>query len=317
MAKSPARRTRKWIKKKLNELAFHRCGETDSRRVCVVDNEGLLMTCNGTQIQIPRFRRWRHGFFLLGAIFGTIAALALLSETLHDEAYSYIIDVNATQTNDFDSYYSYQTDPPADDQEDDEKNPNPLKFWSVSKFFFVISSSMYLMEALTDGVELYSKKKRWMFPMAFGAGAALDLCASVVTNESRTWSTFISGYFGAIFYCLSATLNIIDNRFFYWLPESVNEMTAILLGDALFLAGCVVDIGISYWDRPTSTEVHSQVAAWGVVSSLLWLLDWIMYGMAEVEMFDDPVIMVYVDQDGIPKETGFEFSRDTSFVLQQ
>jgi hypothetical protein len=233
----------------------------------------------------------RHGAFFLGALFGTIAALSDLLEALRDDSGN-------------------------DDADDDDiQILNPLEFWSFYKVMSVASTLMYLLESWLDGRDEY-RGKRWMFPLVFGFAAFLDLLSCLLDDDARPWPSFVSGFAAAHLFVLSAFVTIYDNRLYYSLKLTNPAMLAIPVGDALFLAGSVVDLCVSYWENPKSSSMGwLRVAAWSLVSALLWLLDSLVYRLADVEIFENPVTSTMSEEVELGTETGAPAQIVVSFQL--
>jgi hypothetical protein len=225
-----------------------------------------------------------HGAFFLGALFGTIAAISDLKDALRDSSGNYDDD---------------------DAQDDDAQiSTNPLGVWSFYKVMSVASTLMYLLESWLDGREEYGGK-RWMFPLVFGLAAFLDLLSCLLDDEDRPWPSFVTGFAAAHLFVLSAFLTIYDNRLYYSLQLTNIAMMAIPVGDALFMAGSVVDLCVSYWENPKSSSMGwVPVAAWSLVSALLWLLDSLVYRLADVEIFENPVTLTMGEEEEHRTETG-------------
>jgi hypothetical protein len=118
----------------------------------------------------------------------------------------------------------------------------------------------------------------------------MDLLSCLVEDEDRPWPSVVIGSIAVHLFLLSALVTIYDNYRYYVFIATHRSMAAIFLGDLLFLAGSIIDVCLSYWDVPGSSMGWVRVASWSLASSLLWLIDSLIYRWADVKMFEEPDI---------------------------
>ena len=208
-----------------------------------------------------------HSAFFLGALFGTVASLSDLR--------------NALCYNSGDSEEEGSAHVPV---------RNPFEFWTFYKMLSVASTLMYLLDSFLHDCEAYTMDQRWMVPLLFGSAAGMDLLSCVVEDEDRPWPSVVIGSIAVHLFLLSALVTIYDNYRYYGFIATHRSMAAIFLGDLLFLAGSIIDVCLSYWDVPGSSMGWVQEASWSLASSLLWLIDSLIYRWADVKMFEEPDI---------------------------
>lgn len=185
--------------------------------------------------------------FFLGALFGTVAACYDVYTALH--RHNFVLP----------------------------KGKTSLTYMDFSKLMYLMSNVMYVAEAYQEASST-KNKDRWLFPLIFGTGALLGLLVGLVPG---TWFAYVGSFVSAFLFVFSSILTIFENIPFY----TRSSMLAILIGDALFLAGSLVDLSLCYWSGPSSTMGPISEAGWCLVSSLLWLIDAIAYRLVDVDLW--------------------------------
>eukprot|EP00978_Attheya_sp_CCMP212_P025079 scaffold80008_cov47-Attheya_sp.AAC.1 len=179
-----------------------------------------------------------------------------------------------------------------DDYDDyDDKQPfvmgfavtvyNALSFFAA--FTFIMNAVIDVAWARNDmhgqKTTRFNKDTRVAMAVAilFGIGALFENLSLVFSNDDRASAalTLVATHT----YLLSGIITVRSTS-----PSCADTSVALATsGNILFLAGSLIDAIISYVGDPDIIEVNVLVlASWNLVSSILWLLDAILYILADL-----------------------------------
>ena len=264
-------------------------GVIEDNKQAVLDAEPLVGRLdNGEGLPLPEVRRpllLQHSAFFLGSMFASIASVMDLRDAIVEE----------------------WGDSESEDSESEDSNDgqNPLLVWNTYKTLSVISTLLYLLDSrIQANRDTSLHENNYAFPALFGLAASFDLISCLVDDEYKPWPSFYAGAIAVHLFLLSAVATVYINGRDGEYTYSTTDFPALLLttGDLLFFFGSFIDVCISYWDKPVDNAFNEDswvfVAAWSLVSSLLWFVDSILYGLADYlwELEDDDESL---DEDGM------------------
>lgn len=251
-----------------------------------------------TTDSIDRPRR-RHGepalghlSFFLGALMSTIASAYDLIEAIIYQKVSSSGDgssTGGTGNNETSNQHN----------EDLSSTKEPWQVWSFYKAAWVTATGLYLISSILVARSLLREHRRWVLPLVFGTAAACDFISCFLDDEYQPWPSFLAESFSVHLFLISALLTLSYNAPYY---KTSSSMLAILVGDCLFLMGAATDLSLSYRSNPRRSMIWIREAAWTLVSSVLWLVDSIVYYWADMDMFAAPETTLQIggDEDYTP-----------------
>jgi hypothetical protein len=176
----------------------------------------------------------------------------------------------------------------------------------MNAFFDVRMSALELQRHQGNAVTLQRFRgddARWEIGVAvtFGMAAICDLIGALTQHNENEYLTYTSSSLAVHIYLLNALLLITGRR-----PSFSNNYPEAFMsaGDVLFVIGSLIDVGISYFESPATTNrTWRRLAAWDVTSSSLWFVDSILYILADVipeKENDEPIddAMQLITHDG-------------------
>ena len=270
---------------------------------------------------------FRYNAFFLGSLFATIASLSDLQSAWKDFQKDDDDDDNDKEDDEGHNksivyeqggYFIVGGENDQDKREDGEEggyysNVSPWRYWTLYKVLAVASTFMYLLDSLihifftgsdsddnnedhnnnnnntsdSSSSSSSSMHSRMAFSIVFGVAASLDLVSCVLEDDYTPWPAYYFGTAAVDLFLLSALMTLVANKNVY----VTATQKWLLLGDLFFLAGSVVDVCVNYWDYPNAPDSGwLWVACWSLVSSLLWLVDSIIYRWADEDLFEQPVV---------------------------
>jgi hypothetical protein len=137
---------------------------------------------------------------------------------------------------------------------------------------------------------------RWFFAVTFGIASLFDLLSSLTEEGENMNVSYAFGAISAYIFFLCAIITIFSKRHVYYnshyLRSSHEErlcsrthLLCIFLGDLFFVMGCSVDVIVSVIDNPHHSSTWVRIAVGGFLSSVFWLVDAILYKMADADIF--------------------------------
>lgn len=228
----------------------------------------------------------RHSF-LIGASFAVVASLLDLVTT-----------------------WKEQNGGSIDDDDDDDATSggeNPLSSWNIYKVLMTVATVLYWLdsilhinsqsatqeEEISDGhsngegsdegyvTRQAEKAENIRFATIFGVAAMFDLGSSILDDEENPRPAFVSECLSVYIFWMSAHFMLYTKRKSYR-----QGFSFLLLGDVLFWMGCTTDVFVSVLDRPTNNVSSLGIAFGGVISSILWFADAILYELAGADIFE-------------------------------
>jgi hypothetical protein len=161
-------------------------------------------------------------------------------------------------------------------EEDDSLILN--RTWSLYDVVTIAAPFMYILNAIMEFQAAVIEKMHWELAVAviFGMAALMDMVGTLFYGSGSYRLDNLPFCMAVHFYLIQAILAI-------WQGCSVfeNQIASALQqgGYLLFLIGSIIDVAISYMDA--SLDMHPRrMQIWSMVSSLLWLIDAILYLVA-------------------------------------
>lgn len=186
--------------------------------------------------------------------------------------------------------------------DDDSPAQSPLRTWDSNKILMVCSTSLYLIDAILHVLEshrgdeadtedfalLVLHSARLRFAIGFGVAAFFDLASSSTEDEDYPWPSYVFSCGSAFLFWTCAAILLYTKRssycgYCYPLPKSCG---LLCLGDWCFMAGCTVDVVACFFDTPLHDVSYIWSASRGMLSSLCWQLDALLYQWANADLFD-------------------------------
>jgi hypothetical protein len=136
--------------------------------------------------------------------------------------------------------------------------------------------------------------------LTFGAAAVCDLMSSLIYREESPSCSYDFSIAAVHWYLVNAILMLSAKQL-----SCRSRFTRLsLIGDVLFLIGSVIDVFLSYFFNTRSSDAIWRIVSIGkVVSSLLWLIDSILYILANIyEEEDDDEEEEYKEDDYLDDE---------------
>jgi hypothetical protein len=120
--------------------------------------------------------------------------------------------------------------------------------------------------------------------LTFGAAAVCDLLSSLIYREESPSVSFDFSIAAVHWYLVNSILMLSSKQL-----SCRSRFTRLsLIGDVLFLIGSVIDVFLSYFFNTRTSDATWRLVSIGkVVSSLLWLIDSILYILANIYDEDD------------------------------
>jgi hypothetical protein len=115
--------------------------------------------------------------------------------------------------------------------------------------------------------------------LTFGAAAICDLMSSLIYREESPSCSYDFSIAAVHWYLVNAILMLSAKQL-----SCRSRFTSLsLIGDVLFLIGSIIDVFLSYFFNTRSSDAVWRLVSIGkVVSSLLWLIDSILYILANI-----------------------------------
>jgi hypothetical protein len=135
---------------------------------------------------------------------------------------------------------------------------------------------------------------RWYFASTFGLAALLGLLSSLTVDDTAPWPSYIFGAFSVHLFLVSAIINMCLEWSGYCSSyhrreediEFYHHRIISCLGDVFYLMGCVVDVIANFANNPLYQANWLWLSTAGLVSSILWTIDAILYRYAEEDFFN-------------------------------
>jgi hypothetical protein len=120
--------------------------------------------------------------------------------------------------------------------------------------------------------------------LTFGAAAVCDLMSSLIYREESPSSSYDFTIAAVHWYLVNGILMLSAKQ----LSCRSRSTRLSLIGDVLFLIGSVIDVFLSYFfNTRTSEAIWRLVSIGKVVTTLLWLIDSILYILANIYEEED------------------------------
>jgi hypothetical protein len=140
---------------------------------------------------------------------------------------------------------------------------------------------------------MHHKNTTRMIALTFGMGATLDLVAASTTEMEQypyvcTWAVVGAAHFYLINAIYVVVVASTHNKVFCYRTGLSSSQSITYIADRLFLMGSIVDVALSYfyigenWDSNRTVWVY--IYRGYLFSALLWLLNAIMYIVADIGM---------------------------------
>jgi hypothetical protein len=115
--------------------------------------------------------------------------------------------------------------------------------------------------------------------LTFGAAAVCDLMSALIYREESPSCSYDFSIAAVHWYLVNAILMLSTKQL-----SCRSRFTSLsLIGDVLFLIGSIIDVFLSYFFNTRSSDAVWRLVSIGkVVSSLLWLIDSILYILANI-----------------------------------
>lgn len=260
--------------------------------------------------QISRFE---EHFFLTGSSLAVLASILDFVQALQDywsedsQDSSEIVETTVRQR-----FLRVLVESNSGDDDDDDGSGGMFENWTTYKLLMVLSTSLYLMDSLVhiwrqrQGDDdqnpvcclKHPQRRRTdmeLFAWNFGLAAFFDLASSAAEDEEEPIPSFVCEALSVGLFFACALLMIWSKRHAYCnmnnnapSMDSTKErmqLWLVCVGDFFFLAGCTVDVSVAVLENPWRQATWLVVSSGGLVSSLLWCLDAILYRMAEADLF--------------------------------
>jgi hypothetical protein len=159
--------------------------------------------------------------------------------------------------------------------------------WSLYDFVTITAPFMYVLNAVMEFQGAVSEKMHWELAVAiiFGMAALMDMVGTLFYGSGSYRLDNLPFCMAVHFYLIQAILAVWQGSSFY-----ENQIANALQqgGYLLFLVGSIIDVAISYMDASMDMPTR-RIQVWSLVSSLLWLMDAILYLVAHfVEQYHRP-----------------------------
>ena len=180
-------------------------------------------------------------------------------------------------------------------REDDEL-PRNILAWDSWQILTAAAPFCFLVDAVVDmryAFQLirhdytpsrFGQDPRWEIGISllFGMAASCDFVAAVVVSNADTWTNYVPSSLAVHLYMLMAI-------FALWSRNVQGQTYATRwyqAADMMFFLGSLIDVILSYIEKPhISSDLTTILQRWSVVSASLWLVNSILYIVADTHLF--------------------------------
>jgi hypothetical protein len=180
--------------------------------------------------------------------------------------------------------------------EDDDDLPLNILAWDGYQMLSAAAPFCFLLDAVVDmryafqlvrqdhAPSRFGEDPRWEIgtSLLFGAAATCDFFAAVVVRDEDTLTNYVPSSLAVHLYMLMAIFALWGRN----VQGQTYAMRWYQSADILFLLGSVIDVTLSYFQMPgIDSELETILQRWSVVSATLWLVNSILYILADTCLF--------------------------------
>jgi len=189
---------------------------------------------------------------------------------------------------------------------EDDVTPADILEWdsmdmlaATAPFMFLMNSCvdiMYAFQVLRTDFQpcRFGDDPRWEIGVAvlFGMAATCDFLSAVIYVDEKTLAHYLPSSLAAHFYVIMAIFALWGRD----IPDQTASMRLYQAADALFLLGSLIDVSLSYFrTSSTTSEMQLVLERWSVASASLWVVNSILYILADTYLQRSQQAMVDVD----------------------
>lgn len=141
---------------------------------------------------------------------------------------------------------------------------------------------------------------RWELGVAilFGTAATCDFIAAVVLRDEDTMANYLPRSLATHFYVIMAVFALWGRD----VPDRTFRMRMYQAADAMFLIGALIDVTLGYFQIPgIPSEMDTILDQWAVASASLWVVNSIMYMLADTCLVGTEMINIPAPIQPLPQ----------------